>query len=164
MKLFSTAIALLSATRAIAVDNPCTICPDGITVSADVCEEVKDIKSTYAIYEADSEFCPKSTYEAMCCPTLENPCQFCPGGIDLEESPMANSTSEEELAEMVSSCGDYDEAAKRYEADSEECSVYRQGEASCCPGQSSASTLLTSNMVMSTMPGLFFVLVGFLLA
>ena len=48
---------------------------------------------------------------------------------------MAGFLSEMELAEAVAGCEDYVESTKAFEADSEECGFYLQGEQTCCPAE-----------------------------
>ena len=70
-------------------DDPCTLCPNGITVADDydpyndgnTCSDKLDF---YAYYDAKSDTCtvgPGAYIESHCCPTeANNPCIICPGG------------------------------------------------------------------------------------
>ena len=105
---------------------------------ADQVADCEDYVELTKALEADSEECSMFLQsEQVCCsPTPpENPCQFCPGGIDVEGSPTAAFLSEEQLAEEVASCEYYVGSATVLEKDSEECSLTLMVEQTCCPGQ-----------------------------
>ena len=72
-------------------DDPCTLCPNGITVADDykpynngyMCSDTPDF---YPYFNAESDWCTvgwgASDIESHCCPSTEanNPCIICPDG------------------------------------------------------------------------------------
>jgi len=78
--------------------EPCTLCPNGLTVSDDyvptdfggdaTCKEVVD--STALTLTKDDESCEGSKIiEVYCCPVVqENPCLICPNGLSVEKEEL----------------------------------------------------------------------------
>ena len=70
--------------------NPCTLCPNGITVADDYQPYNNGVTCSdtiyyYAYYDAESDWCTvgrrASDMESRCCPTVaNNPCTICPDG------------------------------------------------------------------------------------
>lgn len=175
MKLSILAIAFLSPTidaRRVQEDilssledmelptaqNPCVVCPDGVTVAdADLSsgadavgmgDMVQDGMSCdmvvrfAAMVETGSEECTMmEASEALCCPKpVVTPCPFCPGGITVAlDTPVGedgDTTTCEELSNMFAA----------FEADSDLCKLTQADMAAegdvnpCCPDDTSTST------------------------
>jgi hypothetical protein len=122
-------------------ENPCTLCPNGITVAddyepyndGDTCSDKLDY---YADFDAMSDICTifwGAEIESLCCPTVaNNPCIICPDGATAGEEivPYVNDTR---------TCKDIIEAALTFDAESEMCLGYaKNDEYKCCPSSTTA--------------------------
>ena len=117
-------------------DDPCTLCPNGITVADDyepynngnTCSYWLDF---YANFDAKSDTCTVgwgAQFESHCCPTVaNNPCIICPDGA----------TAGEEIVPSVydkRTCKDLIEADLTFDADLEMCLVHaKKDDYTCCP-------------------------------
>jgi secreted trypsin-like serine protease len=116
--------------------DPCVVCPNGVTVSDDfvidpeyglTCQDFVD----YGLYyETDgSDTCDGlKSWEALCCPTVDDPCTFCANGVssgyeDFIPYPEYGNTYP---------CKDMVYFAAAYESDSEMCGYFELLEQSCC--------------------------------
>jgi hypothetical protein len=117
-------------------DNPCTLCPNGITV-ADNYEPYNDgntcavwVDFYAANFDAESDTCTVgrgAIFESHCCPTVaNNPCTICPDGATAGEEfvPYSNDNR---------TCEDIINAALTFDAESEMCLVHaKYHEFKCC--------------------------------
>jgi hypothetical protein len=124
-------------------DDPCIVCPNGITVADDY-EPYNDNDGTtcavwvdfYANFDAKSDTCTvgySAYFESHCCPTVANdPCTICPDGVTVgkEIVPYASDNR---------TCEDIINATLTYDAESEMCLAYAiQDEYFCCPSSTTA--------------------------
>ena len=138
--------------------NPCTICPNGVTVSegddfapyavadavnnfymvalpnSSTCGELIDAAQQY---ETGSEECVQSeVHELYCCPTTpDNNCVLCPNGATVA---MGNDHVPNAGTELLSgsklSCGELIDIAEKLESESSYCAIYGAiDEDDCCP-------------------------------
>jgi hypothetical protein len=122
-------------------EDPCTLCPNGITVADDydpynngyTCSDELDYYA--ANFDAESARCLHggAYLESHCCPTVaNNPCTICPDGVTVgkEIVPYSNGNR---------TCEDIINATLTYDADSEMCLVHaKQNEYKCCPSSTTA--------------------------
>jgi hypothetical protein len=124
-------------------DDPCNLCPNGITVADDyepynngyTCSYWLDI---YKGYETESDRCTvgwrgASDIESHCCPTVaNNPCTICPDGATSGEDIVPYSYDNR-------TCEDIIKAALTFDAESEMCLVKaKEDEYYCCPSSTTA--------------------------
>jgi hypothetical protein len=116
-------------------ENPCILCPDGVTVGDDVaplaefgnpmsCSELVDFA---ALFESSSDICTPDIDEAYCCPTAaDNPCTICPDGATAGDdfAPYSNSNM---------TCKELIDFAMSFETGTDMCQVSEADEALCCP-------------------------------
>jgi hypothetical protein len=120
-------------------DDPCTLCPIGITVADDyelynifgyTCLDMLDFY--YRSFNAESDTCTVgygAYMESRCCPTVaNNPCIICPDGA----------TAGKEIVPYTyddwRTCKDIINATLTFEAESEMCLVHAKvNEYACCP-------------------------------
>jgi len=80
-------------------ENPCLICPSGITVSADdeIYDQCNQNVQIAKVLEAGTEDCGGyQVYEALCCPdAAANPCSLCPEGYALNEDAVIESDDDD---------------------------------------------------------------------
>jgi hypothetical protein len=116
--------------------NPCTLCPNGITVAddydpyndGDTCSDELDY---YANFDAESAACTVgwgAEIESRCCPTEAiNPCIICPDGATAGEEIVPYNNDDR-------TCMDHIEADLTVDAESEMCLVHaKNDEYYCCP-------------------------------
>jgi hypothetical protein len=118
-------------------DDPCTLCPNGITVAddyepynnGDTCSDKLDF---YANFDAMSDACTigrsASDIESRCCPSTEanNPCIICPDGATAGEDFVPYNNDDR-------TCKDLINAALTFDAESEMCLVHaKKDEYKCC--------------------------------
>jgi hypothetical protein len=119
-------------------NNPCTICPDGITVGKEFVPSTDDgrtctdfIEATLT-FDAESEMCHvwAKQDEFSCCPsnttTFDDYCNICPDGITAGNNFIPWSSGSE-------TCKQFVEDAKVYENGTVGCNYYKGYEMSCCP-------------------------------
>lgn len=117
-------------------NNPCTICPGGITASLggfgytkEMCEDGID---KFASYPADDN-CYGAAVDLMrrCCPVpVEDPCQLCPDGL----APPPELVGEEDLALVMDYCESGIQFVATLEADDPYCPESKEEyEFQCCP-------------------------------
>jgi hypothetical protein len=123
-------------------DDPCTLCPNGITVADDIngsfgctyddgvtCSDELDF---YANFDAESDTCTigwGAHIESRCCPSTEanNPCIICPDGATAGEWIVL-------YAHESRTCKDIIKANLSFDAESEMCLVIaKEYEYHCCP-------------------------------
>lgn len=113
--------------------DPCTICPDGVTVADDVAasfgcaEYIKGVLQ----FESESDVCTiqGKYYESSCCPVAaEDPCVICPDGASAGDdfAPYAD-------AGDPRTCKEFIEVYTTFDAGSELCSMGEVEEHYCCP-------------------------------
>jgi hypothetical protein len=116
-------------------DDPCTLCPNGITVADDydpyndgyTCSDWLD---PYANFDAGTDTCTVGwgalDIKSHCCPTVaNNPCKICPDGA----------TSGEEIFPYFNdkrTCKEFIEADLTFDAESEMCVHAYEHEYICC--------------------------------
>jgi hypothetical protein len=127
----------------ITPEDPCTLCPNNITVADDyepyndgiMCSQL--INYYAADFDAESDWCTvgrrASDIESHCCPTVaNNPCTICPDGA----------TAGEDIVPYINgnrTCKDLINAALTFDAESEMCLVWaKYDEYYCCPSNTTA--------------------------
>ncbi|KAL3823476.1 hypothetical protein ACHAXA_010236 [Cyclostephanos tholiformis] len=121
-------------------ENPCIVCPDGITVSddfvpwassgaTDTCKALIDAAAIS--YEAGSEICAyyREDYEIYCCPTAAvNPCTICPNGTTTGDdfAPFAE-------LDWNQTCKEYIDYYSQIEKGTETCEFSQYVVGYCCP-------------------------------
>jgi hypothetical protein len=119
-------------------DDPCTVCPNGITVADDYepyndgnkCSDWLDYSANF---DAESDWCTVGwgalDIKSHCCPTVaNNPCKICP------DEEMINPYFYDNR-----NCWDIIKAALTYDAESEMCLVgAKEDEFNCCPSSTTA--------------------------
>jgi hypothetical protein len=122
----------------ITPEDPCTLCPNGITVADDydpynsgfTCADWLDIIARN--FDPESALCTvgrsASDIKSHCCPTAaNNPCTICPDGATVGKEFVPYSDDSR-------TCEDLINATLTFDADSEMCLVYaKQDEYKCCP-------------------------------
>jgi hypothetical protein len=119
-------------------NNPCTICPDGVTVGKEIVPYTSDKRTCEDIIEADLTFDAESEMclvnakynEFNCCPSsttaINDYCNICPNGITASDDFIPWSGG--------ATCKDLVEDAKIiYKNGSVGCNYYKGYELSCCP-------------------------------
>jgi hypothetical protein len=122
-----TAIALTSILAsgvcAQDVENPCVVCPSGVTFNGELCS---DIISDATLFESGSDDCTslEASLEALCCPPeAENPCELCPNGVTFDGMIEFEGVSTNACSNVIS-------LATQFESGSVLCTDL---EALCCP-------------------------------
>ena len=118
-------------------DDPCTLCPNNITVADDyepyndgnTCSYWLDYYA--ANFDAESDWCTVGhgvNIESRCCPTVaNNPCTICPDGATAGEDFLP-------YTGYNRTCKDHINAALTFDAESEMCLVWAKQDAFyCCP-------------------------------
>ena len=120
-------------------ENPCIICPDGVTAGNDYVPEYEGNTATcselieYAKqYESGSVACGLFDIDREhCCPTdpvVDNTCIICPDGATAGDDFVPEAYRDSKLT-----CGDLIYAAESYEADSAWCELSYVDAVYCCP-------------------------------
>jgi hypothetical protein len=124
-------------------DDPCNLCPNGITVADDydpynngyTCSDWLDLYATD--FDAKSASCTVGRrvldIKSHCCPSVaNNPCIICPGGATAGEDIVPSAYDKR-------TCEDLIEAALTFDAESEMCLVHvKKDEDTCCPSSTTA--------------------------
>jgi len=137
--------------------EPCTLCPNGITVGDDYvptdfggnsCKELVDL--TALTLTKDDESCEGSKIiEVYCCPTVqENPCLICPNGLSVEKE-------EFEFADDGTTCKEIVDFYMALDANSGLClealgAVAEEEINPCCPSSSGGSAASTDSSGTTT--------------
>jgi hypothetical protein len=137
--LYEEAVAFCCPTTP---DDPCTVCPNNITVADDyepfndgnTCSYWLDYYA--ADFDAESDWCTVgwgADIESRCCPTVaNNPCTICPDGATVGEDILPYTYD-------WRTCEDLIEAALTFDAESEMCLVHaKKDEDTCCPSSTTA--------------------------
>ena len=111
--------------------NPCTLCPNGITVADDY-QPYNDgytCSDTIYYYATVGWGWGASDIESRCCPTVaNNPCTICPNGATAGED------GEDFVLYTYGTCKDIINMTLTFDAESEMCLVYAKvDEYYCCP-------------------------------
>jgi hypothetical protein len=146
----TTTVATMTTTSTLGsgteVDNPCIICPDGITAGDDFSpyaddgdlRTCADLIDEAKLYETGTDDCGWfETYELQCCYTIpKNPCIICPDGAtagdDYVPEYIDNSVSR-------TTCKGFIDGAKQFESGSDACGLYDIDVAFCCPSPASVA-------------------------
>jgi hypothetical protein len=139
MKTSILAVVFVMADAVIAQDNPCNICPDGVTAAGGddydpfqdgtTCAEMIQAASSY---ETGTEDCGwAELYEPNCCYSEPvNPCNFCPDGVTA-------------AGENPATCGDLIADAMHFESGSDACALYDVHIENCCPSSTKIAPMAT---------------------
>ncbi|KAL3823888.1 hypothetical protein ACHAXA_005470 [Cyclostephanos tholiformis] len=149
------ALLYILASFANAQENPCIVCPDGVT--ADEGEDYKPYASSgdfttcaefieaYELIDSGSPKCGMAdlVVGTFCCYTPpENPCTICPNGVTADEGddyvPYADDGD-------TMTCAQYIELAAWYESGSYVCGYFEIDELSCCPTEPEDACIICPN-------------------
>jgi hypothetical protein len=131
----------------IIVDDPCVLCPDGVTSGDDfVAYEIAGINQTcgelieeYKFFESDSDYCRQygELDEALCCPTpAEDPCIICPNGTTVPDDFIPYIE--------IGNCAQLIDFLKTIESTSDVCTP-EMDESLCCPPPPEDPCIICSN-------------------
>ena len=146
-------MVLVLVDAVVAQENPCIICPNGVTINkgddhvpfADgkTCAQV--IQDALTI-ESDTAECGwyDVYYSHKCCPSTEivNPCNICPNSITAGDDHVSSSP------DWGKTCKELSDWAPQYESGSNACLVFGEAVPECCPPSARAGlrhTHITKN-------------------
>ena len=120
-------------------ENPCIVCPDGVTAGDDYVPEYEGNTATCSEliesakqFEFGSSYCGLYDVDATyCCPSdpvVDNTCIICPDGATAGDDFVPEAYIDSKLT-----CSDLIYAAESYEADSLWCELSKVGAVHCCP-------------------------------